>query len=221
MSPHTLVLLGDSILDNASYTRPEPDTTEHLQRLLAPHWSVTRLARDGAGMRDVPFQLSKLKENSTAAVLSIGGNDATVHIGVLDRRVSTAAEVLEELLNITQEFGRRYESVARAVAEHATRTVLCTIYEVQLRPARYARLARVPLALLNETIIRTGARLGLDVLELRSVCTEPSDFVMQIEPSPHGAAKIAKAIAALLLDPTLLNVGRVFVAQERREADMK
>lgn len=79
----------------------------------------------------------------------------------------------------------------------------------------------MPLALLNETIIRTGARLGLDVLELRSVCTEPSDFVMQIEPSPQGAAKIAKAIAALLLDPTLLNVGRVFVAQERRDADMK
>lgn len=40
----TLVLLGDSILDNAPYGRPEPDTTTHLQRLL-PEWDATSLAQ--------------------------------------------------------------------------------------------------------------------------------------------------------------------------------
>lgn len=221
MSSQTLVLLGDSILNNRPYTQPEPDTAEHLQRLLAPQWSVSKFARDGAIMRDVQAQLRELKGKPTTAVLSVGGNDATAHAGVLDRRASTAAEILEELLEITEEFGRRYESVARAVAERATRTVLCTIYEVQLRPARYARLARVPLALLNDAIIGTAARLGLDVLELRSVCTEPGDFVMQIEPSPQGAVKIANAIAALLPERSPLRVGRVFVAPPHGDAGTK
>jgi hypothetical protein len=68
------------------------------------------------------------------------------------------------------------------------------------------------LALLNDRILRTGARLGLDVLELRSVCTEPGDFVQQIEPSAQGAAKIARAIAALVQGGTSLRSGRVFAA---------
>lgn len=212
MSQKTVTLLGDSILDNGPYTRPEPDTTAHLQRLLAPQWSVHRLAQDGATMTDVRFQFDALDCRPTVAVLSIGGNDALKHIGVLDLRASAAAEILEELLVIAEEFGRRYEPVARAVAERAERTLLCTIYEVQLEPPPYARHARVPLALLNDQIVRTSTRLGLDVLDLRSVCTEPSDFVQQIEPSPQGTAKIARAIAAVLQGGRSLGSGRVFAA---------
>jgi hypothetical protein len=33
-----------------------------------------------------------------------------------------------------------------------------------------------------------------DVIELRAGCTDPSDFVRKIEPSPGGARKIAEAI---------------------------
>jgi len=186
MDRQRLVLLGDSILDNAPYTRPAPDTTAHLTDLLASGWSVRRLARDGARMGDLDFQLEGLTERPDVAILSIGGNDAAGHIGVLERRSTSAAALLEELLVIAEEFGRRYEVAAKAVAARAVRTVLCTIYEVRLEPPVFARLARVPLALLNDRIIATGARLGLEVLELRSVCTEPEDFVLQIEPSARG-----------------------------------
>jgi lysophospholipase L1-like esterase len=212
MTSRTLVLLGDSILDNAPYTRPEPDSTTHLRRLL-PDWSITPLAQDGATMRDVHDQLQRLDTRPSTAVLSVGGNDAIEHIGLLDRPTTTAAALLGELLAIAEEFGRRYDAVARAVTERADRTLLCTIYEVQLEPALYAQLARVPLALLNDRIVRTAARLGADVLELRSICTEPGDFVLQIEPSARGAAKIARAIAATLLDQgDALSSGRVFAA---------
>jgi len=207
-----VTLLGDSILDNGPYTRPDPDTTAHLARLLSPQWSVERLAQDGATMSGLPAQLGALEGRPEYAVLSIGGNDAIEHIGVLDRRASHAAEVLAELLAITDEFDGRYQAAARAVAERSERTVLCTIYEAPLEPAAAARLARVPLALLNDRIVRTGARLGLDVLELRSVCTEAADFVLQIEPSPRGAAKIARAIAAVIQGGSPLRSGRVFAA---------
>ncbi|HYC31876.1 MAG TPA: SGNH/GDSL hydrolase family protein [Gemmatimonadales bacterium] len=212
MTDRTVALLGDSILDNAPYTRPEPDTTAVLRERLAAGWTVVRLARDGATMSDMRFQLAELDGSPDHAVVSIGGNDATGHIGLLDRRATHAAEVLEELLGIADEFQRRYEATVAAVAERARHTVLCTIYEVPLEPPAVARLARVPLAVLNDRIVRTAARLGVDVLELRSVCTDPADFVRQIEPSPRGAGKIARAIADLLQDGGRLRSGRVFAA---------
>lgn len=79
----SLCLLGDSILDNAPYTRPAPDTTAHLQQLLTG-WSVERRARDGARMSGVEAQLRGLTARPTVAVLSIGGNDAVEHVGLLE-----------------------------------------------------------------------------------------------------------------------------------------
>jgi lysophospholipase L1-like esterase len=212
MTARTLVLLGDSILDNGPYTRPEPDTTAHLGRLLSPAWSIRRLAQDGATMRTLPPQLEQLRVRPDCAVLSIGGNDAAQHVQLLEQRGMKGDELLDRLLEVADDFGRRYEAAARAVVERADRTLLCTIYEVQLLPPRLARLARAPLAMLNDRILRTAARLGADALELRSVCTEPADFVMQIEPSGQGAAKIARAIAAVLRGEPWLGMGRVFSA---------
>jgi lysophospholipase L1-like esterase len=211
MTTRTLFLLGDSILDNAPYTRPEPDSAAHLRRLL-PEWNVVCLARDGAVMDDVGHQLREIGQPAATAVLSIGGNDAIQHVGLLESRASDSAGILDRLLLIADDFEERYQDVARSLAERVDHTVLCTIYEVRLEPAPFARLARVPLAVLNDRIIRTAARLGVDVLELRTVCTEPDDFVLQIEPSARGAARIAEAIAALLLGHSALTSGRVFCA---------
>jgi lysophospholipase L1-like esterase len=190
-----LVLLGDSILDNAPYTRPEPDTADHLRRLLGAPWQVELLARDGALMADVRHQLQRIAQRPEVAVLSIGGNDFVRHVGLLDRPATASADVFAELLQIADAFEERYHAAATAVAKRSARTLLCTIYEAQLEPPRYAELVRVPLAVLNDRIGRVGARLGLDVLDLRNVCTDAADFVLQIEPSPAGAAKIARAIA--------------------------
>lgn len=161
MTDPRLVLLGDSILDNLPYTAPAPDTATHLRDVLGG-WSVELLARDGATMADVPGQLRSLEGRPDVAVLSIGGNDALAHVGLLERRGTTSVAVFDELLSIADDFERRYEEVARAVAERAESVVLCTIYEVRLEPVEFARAARVPLAVLNDRIIRIGARLGAD-----------------------------------------------------------
>ena len=81
MAARTRVLFGDSILDNAPYTSPEPDATAHLQRML-PNWSVRRFGRNGATTAHVDLQLGELDGRPDLAVLSVGGNDATEHIGV-------------------------------------------------------------------------------------------------------------------------------------------
>jgi len=50
----------------------------------------------------------------------------------------------------------------------------------------------------NDVVLRTAVRLGLDVIDLRLVCTEPDDFANAIEPSGQGGRKIAEAIARAL-----------------------
>ncbi|HSJ25092.1 MAG TPA: GDSL-type esterase/lipase family protein [Longimicrobiales bacterium] len=195
-----VLLIGDSILDNQPYTRPSPDTATHLREVLGEGWTVDLLARDGAVMSEIPEQLQQVKSRDACAFVSIGGNDLTRHLSLLDRPAASAMDLLGALLDIAEEFSASYEAVARAVTDRVARTVLCTIYEVQLEPPPFAELARVPLGVMNDRIIRTAARLGLEVLELRDVCTEPGDFVMQIEPSAQGARRIADAIAEVLRD---------------------
>jgi hypothetical protein len=205
-----LALLGDSIFDNRPYTAPEPDTTDHLQRALGPEWTVELLARDGATMADLGFQLAHLGAETDFAVLSIGGNDAIEHIGILEPRVCSSTDMLGQLADISDDFGRRYAQVLADLRPRVQRLVPCTIYEPPMGDLTTARLARIPLSLLNDQILRCSLASGLDVLDLRTVCTETSDFVKEIEPSAGGAWKIASAIAALVRDATTLKASRLF-----------
>jgi len=55
--------------------------------------------------------------------------------------------------------------------------------------------------LFNDVILREAIRARIPVIDLRHICTLPSDYsaLSPIEPSSAGGMKIAKAIAALLL----------------------
>jgi hypothetical protein len=193
MSEH-LVLLGDSILDNRTYTSPEPETAECLRGMLGSGWTVDLLARDGAMMSEVPYQLERVRGRPDVTVLSVGGNDALGHIGILEEGVDAARPVLSRLADIAEDFGGRYRRVLAATRPRSRRLIACTIYEPPMFDVTTTRLLRVPLTLLNDQIVREAARAGVDVLDLRSVCTSPADFVRQIEPSAQGARRIAAAI---------------------------
>jgi hypothetical protein len=210
MTRKTVALLGDSILDNSPYVRPEADSAEHLRRLLGNSWTVELLARDGATMADVPFQLKHLPDATSCAVLSVGGNDAIEHVGLLEQVTTSAADILGPMVAIGQSFRERYDPLVGAITNRVARLILCTIYEPPLADPLFARLAVVPLAVLNDQIIRTAAERRLDVIELRSVCTSPADFVREIEPSPQGAKKIAISLAAAITAPVDARVCRLF-----------
>ena len=149
-------------------------------------------------MADLRYQVSHLPADADRAILSIGGNDALEHIGILEQRATRSAEVLARLADMAEAFGRRYRQVLATLRPHVGRLVVCTIYEPPLTAPATARLVRVPLTLLNDQIIRESSRLRLDLLDLRTVCTAASDFVREIEPSPAGARKIASAIEAVV-----------------------
>jgi len=93
-------------------------------------------------------------------------------------------------------FAGMYQRVVKSVRERAPRLVVWTIYEPPLVGNNTANRARVLLTLLNDGILKAAYRWGLDVLDLRAICTDAGDFTLQIQPSATGAAKIAHAIAA-------------------------
>lgn len=147
-------------------------------------------------MRDVLGQLGGgLVDPPDVTVLSAGGNDAVDHVGIMYPRSAVNVAVMEELHGIADAFGRTYQGVVEAVAARTSRLIVCTVYEPPLADPDTARLVRVPLSLLNDQIVRAAVRTGCDVLDLRAVFSEPSDFVLEIEPSAAGAGKLAAAIA--------------------------
>lgn len=192
-----IVLLGDSIFDNAAYTHGAPDVIRHLRTLLPHSWDATLCAVDGATMSGLKAQLARVPVSATHLVIAIGGNDALQNSDLLSLRMASSAEALVIFADRITAFERAYRAAIEQAMSLTRRTAICTVYNGALEPER-AAIARVGLALFNDVILRTAVDLRLDALELRSICTEPADYVNHIEPSGRGGSKIARAISYLV-----------------------
>lgn len=192
--PH-VVLLGDSIFDNKSYVGGGPDVVTHLRGQMPVEWQATLVAIDGATTHSMAIQYGRIPADATHLVLSVGGNDALMNVDILDRRVSSAAEALALLADMRDAFAGRYEGVLRELAGRGVPLTVCTIYEGNFEDARMQRLAATALTVFNDAILRHAVRAGLQLIELRLVCSDPADYANPIEPSVQGGAKIARAIA--------------------------
>ena len=194
--PH-VVLLGDSIFDNAAYTDGEPDVVHHLRTLLPESWRATLVAVDGATTHSVSAQVSRVPKDATHLVLSIGGNDALGNIDLLSMRVRSSAEALLLFADRLSDFERSYQSALDAVIALRRPLTVCTIYNGALDPET-ATPARIGLMMFNDVILRSAFARSADVIELRTICTEPGDYANPIEPSGAGGLKIAEAITRAL-----------------------
>lgn len=193
-----LVLLGDSIFDNAAYTKGGPDVVTQVRALLSKEWQASLLAIDGSTTDDVPAQLGRLPKDATHIVLSVGGNNALMQLDVLDKSVSSVAEALGALAEIVADFEVRYRIAVAACVATRTSLAVCTIYNCCFDDLSFQRIASTTLMLFNDTIIRVAAECGVPVIELRSICTQQEDYANPIEPSSVGGEKIARVIAGLV-----------------------
>jgi lysophospholipase L1-like esterase len=192
-----IALLGDSIFDNAAYTSGEPDVATHLNSVLPRGSSALLLAVDGATVSGIRAQLERVPREATHLVMSIGGNDALRNIDLLSLRVSSSAEALQIFARRIAEFEKAYRAALADVLSLKRPLVVCTIYNGALEKD-IATIARLALALFNDAILRAAVDRNVDVIELRAICTEPSDYANPIEPSGSGGLKIAHAIARAL-----------------------
>jgi GDSL-like Lipase/Acylhydrolase family len=195
--PH-LVLVGDSILDNGAYTRGGPDVVSQVRALLPSGWKATLLAVDGSTTDHVAGQLTRLPKDATHVVLSVGGNNALMHLGSLDSPASSMAKSIETLAVLASDFEGRYRVAIAACLETRLPVAVCTVYNGCFEDQSFQRIASTTLTVFNDAIIRVAVENSFPVIDLRSVCNTAEDYANPIEPSSVGGAKIARVIVRLV-----------------------
>jgi hypothetical protein len=194
-TPPHVVLLGDSIFDNSSYTGGERDVVTHLRALLPPGARATLLAIDGAITQTLTGQVLAVPGDATHLVVSIGGNDALGYLGLLEAPATSTADTLRLFAQAVDRFEANYRSAVRPVLDRGIPATLCTIYNGAFEEPDLAARARVALMLFNDVILRVAFEHHAAVIDLRLICNENADYANPIEPSGQGGMKIAKAIA--------------------------
>jgi hypothetical protein len=195
-----VVLLGDSIFDNAAYVGGGPDVVRQLREELPPGWRASLLAVDGAVTDGVARQVSRLPDDATLLVVSAGGNDALGYSHLLDQGARSVADGVALLAEAQARFARSYAAMVDAVLAAGRPVALCTIYDANY-PEPRRRVVVAALSLFNDVITRAAFARGLPLIDLRLVCDDPADYANPIEPSVRGGAKIAAAIARLATLP--------------------
>jgi hypothetical protein len=194
-----VVLLGDSIFDNAAYVGAGPDLIRQVRDLLPAGWRATLNAKDGAVVGDIAAQLQKMPADATHLVVSVGGNDALREAPVLDAKARSVADALE-LITVAR---MRFRSAYARMLDHALGRRLpmcvCTIYEPRYPEAVRRSLAATALTVINDAVTREAFARDIDLIDLRIVCDEDRDFANPIEPSVAGGAKIARSIISFAL----------------------
>jgi hypothetical protein len=189
-----IALLGDSILDNRSYTNGEPDVAGHLRGLLPDGARVTLCAVDGSLTADLSDQFENVPADASHIVVSIGGNDLLQNFDLVTEWASSGVAAFGVFRERLLAFELEYRKALRGVLSLQRPTAICTVYNGNLAP-ELAPIARGALTMFNDVILRCGFEYYLPIIDLRFICTEAEDYANPIEPSGSGGFKIAKAIA--------------------------
>jgi hypothetical protein len=191
-----VVLLGDSVFDNAAYVAGAPDVIKQLRSALPGNWRATLGAVDGAKIEDLPEQLGRVPRDASHLVVSIGGNDALTDAAVLDQPARSVSDALAQIAAVQGRFRDKYRAMLDGLPRRIT--AVCTIYEPRFPDSTLRRNAAVALTTINDIITREAFRRDLALIDLRLVCDNDEDFANPIEPSARGGEKIAAAIARFL-----------------------
>lgn len=189
-----IVLLGDSIFDNAAYVGGGPDVIAQLREYLPSGSRATLLAVDGAVVADVERQLAQVPQDATLLVLSAGGNDALGEAHLLRQPTRTVAEAVALLGEAQRKFARRYSALLDRLAAIGIPVAGCTIYDANFPPPEGPVITSA-LSLFNDSITRALFSRAMPLIDLRLICNDPADYANPIEPSVRGGAKIAQTIA--------------------------
>ena len=194
--PH-VVLLGDSIFDNAAYVPGEPSVEAQLREHM-PEARVTLLARDGDMVDGIAAQIARLPADASHLFISVGGNDALGYIDVLTEQASGVGEALLRMAGIAEDFERGYRRMLDFALTLRLPVAGCTIYYPAFDEIGLQRMAVAAETFFNDVITRCAFEQGVPLLDLRLICDDPGDYANPIEPSARGGWKIAGVIARIV-----------------------
>ncbi|EIM29536.1 SGNH/GDSL hydrolase family protein [Microvirga lotononidis] len=206
-----IVLLGDSIFDNGAYVEPgEPDVVTQVQAKLPGGWRATLCAIDGAVAAGILPQMARVPDDATHLIVSVGGNDALRHSGILREPARSVAEVMTRLADVRDEFAGDYRAMLSAVSDRRLPTAVCTIYDARFPEPEEQRLVVTALSIFNDIITREAFARGLDLIDLRLICDEADDYANPIEPSAKGGDKIAAVIVQVAAGRAFLPRSQIY-----------
>lgn len=195
-----IVLLGDSVFDNAPYVSAGTEVLSLLRACLGPQDRVSLLARDGSVLADMVAQVARLQDLPEPAdwlVVSCGGNDVLGLVTAMQTPAGTVLEAAGLLAQWQANFRRDYRRMLNVVLSRKRPVAVATIYDgvPGLAPG-----LRTALAAFNDVILREAVERDLPVLDLRLVCADAADYAATspIEPSSQGGRRIAEVIAELV-----------------------
>ena len=101
-------------------------------------------------------------------------------------------DALGHLYLIQSDFRQYYEQLLAGIAQLSKPTLVCTIYDAVpgLTPS-----LQTALSLFNDVVTCTAMRYPFDILDLRTLLSEPGDFSERspIEPSEQAGRKLAQS----------------------------
>ena len=206
-----LVLLGDSIFDNAAYVAGGPPVIDQFRQRIPSNWKASLLAVDGDTSAMVSQQVTRMPPDATHLVLSVGGNDALGCIASLETSASTVKQGLAFLGRMKADFEVSYRTLISTLLILNMPLMVCTVYDHV--PGLPTEL-KAALSLFNDVILREAIQQGMPVLDLRMICTEPSDYsaLSPIEPSSSGGAKVVdRMVTAMMQHDIAKRECRVYV----------
>lgn len=195
-----IVLLGDSIFDNAAYIRGGPSVIDHVRQALPEGDRATLVATDGATVQSVFRQVERIPDDATHLVLSAGGNDARWTAGnIFSQPTADIRSSLHLLAEAMAEFRHQYRNLVSELRSLGRHLTVCTIYD-SIPGLDLSKVAG--LCVFNDTISRTAFEHGATMIDLRTICNEAVDYAptSPIEPSASGGGKIARAIMEAVSD---------------------
>jgi len=197
MNSKHIVLLGDSIFDNAGYVDEGDSVIEQLATKLPNGIKSTLLAVDGDVTHDVYAQLENLPDDATHLFVSCGGNDALRIAGALNEPVTSVGEAMDIFTEIKNQFEGNYSNMLHAVKGKSDQVTICTVHD---SIPEYSERALTALSMFNEVILGVAFKLYLPVIDLRLACNDPRDYspVSPIEPSKYGGEKITDLILTVM-----------------------
>ena len=174
----------------------------HLAAALSEEGTGVELrAVDGSVTRDVPAQLSASPiQTPCLFVLSSGGNDALIHIEMFwDQETCNFSDTMILLREIKEDFRTDYQAALQAILEYEQPLIVCTIYNPMFKDTELRGAAEAALSIFNDVIVEEALSRDLEIIDLRSVCSDPKHFANEIEPSEEGGIAICEAIVKVSL----------------------
>ncbi|CAF1143387.1 unnamed protein product [Rotaria sordida] len=191
-----LILLGDSIFDNRSYvSRDQPAVIDQLKAKVKDFdWNATLLAVDGNVLSDVGNQIKHVPSDATHLFISIGGNNALSYMHHLNDSVKNVGEALIVLSKIKKKFEKDYVDMLTKVTKSKLPVTTCTIYNPRFDNSHQQTMCETGLSALNDIIITESTKLGIPVIDLKTIFNDPNDYANSIEPDVQGGMKIVENI---------------------------